>query len=240
MKELQLNAEAREIGTKGDLHKHRENGSIPAIVYGAKEKSIPVWVNEKDFTKVLHTELGENALIKLKVKNTSKTVLVNEIQRDVISEKPIHIDFHIVSLKKKIEVDVPLHATGEAPGVKVAGGILEHILREIHVSCLPTNIPESINIDVSNLNIGDSITVKDLPGIEGVEVLSDPESILVHITVPTVVEEEPAPAVEEMGPAEPEVISKGKKEEAGEEEETKKEKAQPEKKTPEKKTEEKK
>ena len=215
MKEVELGGQIREVSTKGTLNKSRSEGLIPAIVYGAKETSTPVWVNEKDFSRVLQTERGINVLIKLKYGSKSKIVLIKEIQRNVITDRPIHIDFHIISLKEKTEVNVPIQTVGEAPGAKTADGVLEHILREVRVSCLPTKIPESILVDISNLNIGEGITVKDLPPIEDVEILSDPESIIVHVTAPTKVEEVPVAAEAET--AEPEVIGKGKKEEEGEE-----------------------
>jgi len=214
MNEIILGVSERQITTKSSLHKVRESGLIPGIVYGEKEKNIAISVKEKDFYHIIHTELGENALIKLKTNDSSKTVLIKEIQHDMITDKPIHIDFYIVSLKKKIEVDVPVHIIGEARGIKESGGILEHLLREIHVRCLPTNIPRTIDVDVSNLNIGNNITVKDLPKIPEVEILSDLNSIVVNVVAPTKVEEIVAAVPEEVS-AGPEIISKGKKEEEG-------------------------
>ena len=244
MKEVVLETQLREIGTKNVLNRNRQNGLIPSIVYGKKESSVPLWVKEKELLKALHTEHGMNVLIKLKIGDQAKTVLIKEIQRNVISEKPIHVDFNVISLKEKTEVSVRLHTVGEAPGVKSGDGVLEHILREIRVRCLPTNIPNSIEVDISNLNTGQSITVKDLPKIEDVEILSDPDAIILHVTAPTKVEEVAVAA--EAAPTEPEVISKGKKEEEGEEGEeakegkTKEKEGPPEKKAPEKKPEEKK
>jgi large subunit ribosomal protein L25 len=247
MKEIELSAQSREIGTKNVLNRNRQGGLIPSIVYGQKETPVPVWVKEREFMKALHTERGMNVLIKLNIGSDAKTVLIKEIQRNVLTERPIHVDFHIISLKEKTEVSVPLRSVGEAPGVKSGDGVLEHVLREIRVRCLPTQIPDSIDVDISALNTGQGITVKDLPPMEGVEILSDPDAIIVHVMAPTKIEE--APVVAEATAAEPEVIAKGKKEEEGEagaegegkeKEAASAEKKAPEKKAPEKKAEEKK
>ena len=151
------------------------------------------------------------------MKDAAKTAIVKQIQRDCISQKPIHVDFQAVSLQEKIEVKVSLHIQGIAPGVKNSGGILEHLMRDIAVQCLPTNIPHNIVVDISSLELNHSITVKDLPRIEGVEFLSDENAIIVNVVVPAA-EEVPATPAEAAAAAatpgstaEPEVISKGKK-----------------------------
>lgn len=218
MEEIIIEGQSRDIVSKGNLRKFRQKGLIPGIVYGAKEKSAPVFVEEEKFIKALHTKSGQNVLIKLKIGDKSKTVLLKEIQRDIITRKPIHIDFYAISLKEKVGVEVPLKVVGEAPGVKVSGGVLEHIIREVSVRCLPTQIPEAFTVDVSQLNIGDNVTVKDLSTPDNVEILTSSDSIVVHIVAPVAIEEEvPAEPTLETEPAEPEVISKGKKEAEGEE-----------------------
>jgi len=212
MEEILLEAQKREKLSKGKLKEFRKKGMIPAVAYGAGEKTVSLFVSEKDIIKILHRGLGVNVLIKLKYDNTSKMALIKEIQKDVVNGKFLHLDFQIVSLKKEIEVDVPVHIVGEAPGVKNQGGILEHITRDIRVKCLPTEIPKAIEVDVSTLNIGDNILVKDLKVPPKVEIISDPNSIVVNIVAPTKVEEvAPAEGLVETT-AEPEVISKGKKE----------------------------
>jgi len=215
MKEVNLEAQAREITTKHSLKDMRIKGMIPAVFYGRGEKNISFSVNAKKFDEVLHAG-GSNVLVNLQFGNESKTAIVKEIQRDVISRKPIHIDFRMISMKEKIEISVPVHINGIAPGVKLNGGVMEHLIREVKVSCLPTDIPQSIEIDVSKLEIGQTIAVKDLPQIKGVDIISSQDTVLVSIVAPTILEEKPAAGTEGAagavaGGAEPEVISKGKK-----------------------------
>lgn len=219
MEQITLTAKKRETVSKGNLKTSRKQGLIPSVVYGSGEKTIPLFINEKELIKILRTDSATNVIIKLQYDSMVKNVLMKEIQKDVLSLKPLHVDFQIVSMEKKIEVNIPIKITGEAPGVKAQGGILEHITREIRVKCLPAKIPGTINVDVSSLNIGNNVTLKELKIPADVEVLGDPNSIILHIIAPTKVEEV-APTVDaiSVGPAEPEIISKGKKEE--EEEET--------------------
>ncbi|MBN1824513.1 MAG: 50S ribosomal protein L25 [Endomicrobiales bacterium] len=218
MKEVQLEVNLRNSATKHGLKNLRSSGAIPAIFYGHGERPTALSVNAKKFGEIIHAS-GANVLLSLRFGKEAKTAIVKEVQRDVITQKPIHIDFQAISLKEKVEVLVPVHIAGTAPGVKVSGGIMEHIVRELKVSCLPTDIPDFFEVDVSGLEINHSITVKDLPKREGIEVLTSKDSIIVNIVSPTVLEEAPAPGTEEeaaaiaaaAGPAEPEVISKGKK-----------------------------
>ena len=218
MDQVILQSQSRKLTTKSELKKSRMKGYIPGVLYGKNETTMHIMINEKEFTKLI-TKFKENVLIKLNLDNKEdKSVIIKEIQKNVLTHKPIHVDFYAVSLKEKIELDVPIKIIGEAPGVKNLGGILEHLLRNIRVRCLPTDIPKSIEIDVSGLNINQNIFVKDLPKSPKVEIISDPNSIIVNVVAPTKVEEAPAASViEEITPTEPEVISKGKKEEAGEE-----------------------
>ena len=218
MKEVILEAQSREISTKHTLKDMRLKGSIPAVFYGQGEKALSLSINAKKFDEVLHVG-GSNVLVSLKIGGESKTAIVKEIQRDVISRKPIHIDFQMISMQEKIEISVPVHILGIAPGVKLSGGVMEHLIREVKVSCFPADIPQSIDIDVSKLEINRSIAVKDLPSIKGVEIITLPTTILVSIVAPTILEEAPAPGTEAVAGAatgtEPEVISKGKKDEEG-------------------------
>jgi large subunit ribosomal protein L25 len=215
MKEVMLDAELRTISSKHMLKELRAKGMVPAVFYGHDEKNIIMAVASRKFDEVIHAG-GSNVLVTLNVGADKKTAIVKEIQRDVISQLPIHIDFQAVSLKEKIEVSVLLHITGIAPGVKLGGGVMEHILREVRVRCLPTDIPQAVTVDVSALEINHSIAVKDLPPMPGIEFISDPAAIIVNIVAPTVLEEAPAAGAEAAVAgaatgAEPEVISKGKK-----------------------------
>jgi large subunit ribosomal protein L25 len=214
MKEVTLDAELRGISKK-ERNKLRNEGKVPAVFYGNKEKSLSMSVGAKVFDDALRAG-GANILVTLNLGNEKKTAIVKEVQRDIISQKPIHVDFLAVDLNEKVEVNVPLHISGIAPGVKLSGGVMEHILREVKVRCLPTAIPQTVTVDVSALEINHSILVKDLPQIEGVEFISDPAGIIVNIVAPTILEEAPAPGTEAAAAtatgAEPEVIAKGKKE----------------------------
>jgi len=203
---------------KSNLRSLREQGLVPGVLYGHGEKPVTVAVEEKPFGKLLQTA-GKNVLITLDLEGKSESALVKDIQRDIIKRNMIHVDFQRVVMSEKIEVSIPIHVVGEAPGVKVSGGLLEHLTRAVKVRCLPSNIPPAIAVDVSALEIGQSILVRDLKPMEGVELLTDPALIIVNVIVPHV-EEEVAPAEGAALPgatgAEPEVIAtKGKKEEEG-------------------------
>jgi large subunit ribosomal protein L25 len=218
MKEITLEAEARPRGPPGAVKALRQKGLVPGIAYGDKEKPVTLSVDAKRMQTVLHSEGGRNALINLKIGTNSHPVLIKEIQRHPITRTLWHIDFQRISLKQKIETKVPVHVKGEAPGVKVGGGVLEHLVRDIRVRCLPTEIPASIDADISNLQLNQGIRAKDLLLPKGVEILLDAESVIVHVLAVKVVEETPAPgaAVPGATAAEPEVIKKGKVEEGAE------------------------
>ncbi|MBI5200653.1 MAG: 50S ribosomal protein L25 [Elusimicrobia bacterium] len=215
--ELNLEATVREgKGRKGDLTKLRVDRMIPGVVYGGKKDPVKVVVNEKELMKLTKTG-GANAIIHLKTGKGDDTVILKELQRHVVTNQPIHADFQRISMTTKIEVKVPLHVVGEAPGVKTGGGILEHVLREFKIKALPAKIPQKIDIDVSNLQLNMSIHVKDVVIPEGVEVLDAADHIVVNVVQPTVEEVvAPAPGTEGAAPGtEPEVIAKGKKDEEG-------------------------
>ncbi|MCK4532814.1 50S ribosomal protein L25 [bacterium] len=216
-KEVFLNAEKRTEMTRGEINELRLRGELPAVLYGRGQETIPLIINEKEFRKTMHTELGENIVITLKVKGENKkthSVIVKDWQIDSIKGNLLHIDFCQISLKKEIVVDVLVETVGEAPGVKEKGGVLEHILRELEVKCLPVRIPHSITVDISHLQIGENILVKDIVVPEGLKILNDLEQIVVNIVASTVLEEKTEEAIAGET-AEPEVISKGKKEEEG-------------------------
>ena len=215
MKEAVLEAETRSVAKRSELKNLRSKGMIPAVFYGKKDEAVSLAVPLKKFNEIIHSG-GANVLVSLKLKDGTKTAIIKEVQRDMISQVPIHIDFQAVSLSEKVQVSVPLHVVGVAPGVKLSGGILQHLMREVVIKCLPTHIPQKIDIDISNLQIGNIIAVKDLPKIEDVEIITDPNQIIVNVVAPAA--EEVAPAAEAAvagaapASAEPEVISKGKKE----------------------------
>ena len=218
MKEVILDAEGRNLGTKSELAAIRKNGKVPAVLYGKDIKAESIVVDSKAFLSLIEAN-GANAVINLNFKDGKKTAIVKSLQRDVLTQEPIHIDFKAISLKDKIEVLVPIHIEGVADGVKNFGGLMEFIVREVQVKALPTNIPQKISVDVSPLGIGQGITVGDLPKLEGIEYLQNSSTLIVHIVTIKVEEEKPADAAAAVGAeaAQPEVISKGKKDKEGEE-----------------------
>lgn len=228
MREIMLKAKARDKFGKEHVKKLRRKGVIPAVVYGAEISPLPLEVEAKSFHALLRSGLGENVIITLNIddpKNGDKKVLIREIQRDPVWGNILHIDFQQISLTKKLTINVPVHLVGAPLGVQQDGGILQHVLRELEVECLPTDIPEKIEVDVSNLKIGDSIHVGDIK-LEGAELLSDPQGSIVSVVPPTIFKEpEVAPAA---AAEEPEVITEKKEEEEEKEEEAKK-KEEPEK-----------
>jgi len=216
---IQLKGARREQIGKGGARKARAAGQIPAVLYGHGETPQPVAVEFREFEVALRNHKGSNAIVNLNVAGTEVTALVRDVQYDPLSRAIIHLDFQHISLTETVEVKVGLHFTGLAVGVKDGGGILEHILRDVEVRCLPTAIPASIDIDVSHLNIGDSVHVRDLQAAN-VEILNDPDTTLATVVPPTVMEEKPAEAAAETveGATEPELsVERGKKEEPGEE-----------------------
>jgi large subunit ribosomal protein L25 len=214
MKEVLLEVEARQLGSKGKLAAMRNSGKSPAVFYGKGIEPQSIAVDSKKFLSIIETK-GANVLIALNFKDGSKSAIVKSIQRDIISQLPIHIDFQHVSLTEKIEVSVPIHIEGIADGVKNFGATMETIIREVRISCLPTNIPQTIPINVVPLGIGQGIKIEDLPKLENVDYLQDPSTLILHVVAASAQEEKPA--AEGEAKAEPEVISKGKKDKEGEE-----------------------
>ena len=221
MEEVILEAELRKDTGRIGVTRLRREGFIPAVIYGEGRSSEAIKLSAHSFLHLLHEQRLENAILTLKIKNAKKAqkkaCLIKEIQYHPVHGNILHVDFYEVSLTKAIKVNVPVVTKGEAQGVKQDGGSLEHILWEIEVECLPTNIPKQIEVDVTSLKIGDSLHVKDLTIPENVKVLNDPEATVVAVSAP-VKEEVAVEAVEGESPAEPEVI-KEKKEKPAESEE---------------------
>lgn len=207
MKQVVLEAELRDVSK--NLNALRSAGKVPAVFYGKKEEPIAISVDAKAFMSIVEKE-GANVIVELKLKDSSKPAIIKELQRHVLTQAPNHIDFQSISLTEKIEISVPIHVEGVADGVKNAGGTLEHVLREIKVKCLPTDMPSKISVDVTALKVGDDITVEQLPKLNGVEYEHDPKGVVVTVIAQAVEEEKPAEAAEAQAP---EVIGKGKKEE---------------------------
>ena len=216
MEQLTLAAEPRALGTKGARNDLRRAGRVPAIVYGHGVEPVTVAVEGKSFDRVMRTAAGGAALVKLELPGgPPRTVIVKAVQRDIISRKPIHVDFQQISMTEKLEVPVPIMVVGEPEGVRTKGGVLDIIVREVRVRCLPTAIPAAFRIDVTALQIGQGVLVKDLEVPAGVEMLTAAAQVVLNVTAPTILEEAPAVAAVGVAPttAEPEVIKKGKKDE---------------------------
>ncbi len=216
MEKIILDAKTRtDLGKSGSNHL-RKTGEIPGVVYKGGGKGINVQIVNRALWHALHTEAGENAVITMNIedgdKRVEKTVILQEAQRDPLNDKFLHVDFHEISLTDKIKVKVPVNIKGEAPGVVEDKGILTQVTWELEVECLPTEIPEHIDVYVNELHIGDAIHVKDLTIADGVEVMVDGEQVVVSVSVPQAEEvEEPVESAETE--EEPELIKKGKKEE---------------------------
>jgi len=225
---IPLKGARRTVLGKGGARKARAAGEIPGVLYGHGEEPVPVAIGARDFDLALRSHRGGNAIVSLALNGGEYTALVRAVQYDPMTHAILHLDFQHISLTETIEVKVGVHLTGIAVGVKDGGGILETILRELEVRCLPTAIPPSIEVDVSHLQIGDSIHVRDIQ-VPDVTILNDGGETVATVVPPTVMEEKPVEGVvEEPAAAEPELIAKGKKEEgeeaAGESKEKKEEK----------------
>lgn len=214
MEKFTLDSQERKPASKGEMKKLRASGLIPAILYGDMI-NIPITVDAAKFATLLK-KAGHNVIITLNMPDkTPKTVLIKDIQKNVISRELSHIDFYQISMKKKIDISIPVVLVGEAPGVK-SGGVLSHIVRELKVKCLPADIPEKITVDISKLEIGNTVLVKDLVVPKNVEVMVAPDQIVANIVSPTILEEVVPGVIGAEAVAEPEVIGKGKKEEVEE------------------------
>ena len=213
---IQLKGSKREQIGKGGARKARAAGKIPGVLYGHGEDPVPVTVGTRDFQLALHHHEGGNAIVNLNVGHGDITALLRDVQLDPLTRHIIHLDFQHISLTEQIVVEVALHFVGMPIGVKDGGGILEHIVRTLEVRCLPTAIPPSIDVDVTALNIGQNLHVRDIT-VSGFEIVTDPEVTIAAVVAPAAEEVAAPAAVEGEGAApaeaaEPEVVAaKGKK-----------------------------
>jgi large subunit ribosomal protein L25 len=212
MERVTLNAEKREASGKGVARSLRRDGLVPAVVYRAGN-STPITMNRKELSRFIQTTAGEQVMVNLQFADgENRLALVKDFQVDPIEGSLLHTDFFEVSLTEEIRVTVHVVTQGEPIGVKRDGGLLQHGVREIEIQCLPDKIPGHVEVNVSGLETGKAIHVSDLVLGEGIKVLSDPGDLIATVTAPIVEEAAPAAAAAET---EPEVIKKGKKEEAG-------------------------
>ena len=214
-KAIQLKANPRSVSGTVEAKKARKAGLVPAVIYGRHlGKPQNLQLDARELKAALGKTTGEHVLVDLEITGGDKTLaLIQDVQHHALKRHIMHVDFHALHADEKMHTTVPVVAFGEASGVKNLGGILEQLLRSIQVECLPKDLPESIVVDVTALEIGDAIHIKDLPLPAGVTALGNPETSVLHIAAPAV-EEVAAPAAEGAAATEPEVI-KEKKPEAG-------------------------
>lgn len=185
MREVPLSAVPRDARGKGAARRSRQTGDIPAVVYGPEIQPIPIAVSEKALRQAMKESAGATSIYDLEVDGNHNKVLIRDIQRDPITSKIIHIDFHAISMTKPISVAVPFKFVGTPRGVKTDGGIMQTTMRQLEISCLPTDIPEAIEVDVEDLGIGDAIHVHDLQ-VPSAEIRSELRRTVVVIAAPTV------------------------------------------------------
>ena len=206
---------AEESRGKNEARRLRASGRVPAVVYGARKPSLAISLDPKQISKILQSESGHNTIFELQLDGDNARVMIVDWQYDPMKGKLLHIDLKRIAMDERIKVQVPIHLVGEAAGVKQQGGILDQVLREVEIECLPSDIPSHFDANVSELVFGTVLRVADLAHAASVKILTDPNQTVAHITS---VKEEVAPTPEAVAaeaaaaPAEPEVIKKGKQE----------------------------
>src|ERR1035441_2909926 len=216
-----LEAQKREPGNKNAARRVRVAGKIPAVVYGAGKDAATVAVDPRQVLRITRCESEHNTIFDLALDSDRVKAMIVDWQFEPIKGKLLHVDLQRIAMDKKLTVTVPVVLKGEAAGVKQEGGILEQLLREIEIECLPVDIPKSIEVDVSHLTFGVEVRVKDIPHSDKLKFLTEENQMIAHITsVKEEVVATPEAVAAEAGavPAEPEVIKKGKQEVEGEEE----------------------
>jgi len=215
-KDIIVKATQREGRGKNDSRRARRAGQVPVTIYGGQGEAVAALAPLSELAAILRSDSGRNTIFTLDVDGVGPAeVMFIDRQIDPVRSRLIHADFKRLVKGEKIEATVPLRLVGEPIGVREHAGILEQMIREVEIRCQPREIPEHIDVDVSNLDVHDVLHVSDIPGIEGVEILQEADTAIATIGV---VREEvvEAPPVEGEAPAEPEVIGKGKKEDEGE------------------------
>jgi len=215
--EITITAKPRQTRGKNEARRLRVQGLTPAVVYGAGSESVAVAVNPKEVNKILHSATGHNTIFNLAVDGSTTPVMIVDYQNDPVKENLLHVDLKRIDLNKRIVVKIPVNVTGEPKGVKIQGGLLEIVKREIEIETLPAEIPEQYTLDVSDLMIGQNLRASAIPMTGSQKLTSSPDQVIAHVVALRAEEEAPA-AVAEPGAApaaaaEPEVIKKGKKEE---------------------------
>jgi len=222
IKDITVDASLRGERGKNEARRLRRGGRVPAVLYGGGKDSVPVSVNSKQISQILHSAAGHNTIFQVAISSgAQEAAMLVDWQVDPVRGNLLHTDLLRIDLAKTLTVKVPIIGQGDAKGVKTQGGLLEAVTREVDVECLPADIPENITVDVSELELGQAIRAKDLPATDRYKVVTDPDRILFHVIMLRQEEEKPAEAAVEGeavagAPAEPEVIKKGKQLEEGE------------------------
>src|SRR5881396_1471429 len=215
-KDITVAAEVRAARGKNEARRLRVRGFIPAVLYGAYKDSVAIGVSPKELVHILNSKTGHNTIFNLAIQGGENTpVMVVDSQRDPVKGNMLHADLKRIDLSKRIRVSVPVNTSGEAAGIKLQGGLLEIISREVEIECLPDEIPEHFEVDVSSLMIGQSVRAGAIPMTGSMRLLSPPEAVIAHVVALRVEEVAPAAVTAEVAPvaeagAEPEVIKKGK------------------------------
>jgi large subunit ribosomal protein L25 len=213
-KQVKLKAEPRNATGRSAARKLKARGIVPAVIYGGKQKSQALQVLERDINAMLSHASGENILVELEIagEKAGRTALLQEVQHSPVRGDVVHVDFHAISMDEKIEANVPLEALGMATGVKNFGGLLEQNLRALAIECLPRDLPDKITVDVSALNIGDAIHVRDIKMPSGVTIKVNPDLTAFSVVAPLAEEVAVTPEAEAAAAAGPEVITAKKEE----------------------------
>ena len=212
--QLKINAQPRAEVGRNAVKKIKAAGFVPAVIYGAKDAAQNLQIVERELSQLLGHATSESVLVEVNVKDGgTKTALISEVQHHPVSGAILHVDLHAVAMDELFTVEVSVETTGEPEGVTTGGGVLEVTLRTVEIECLPGDLPEAITVDVSKLQIGDSVHVRDLVLPKGVTVLNDAELTVAHVAAPTVAEESDRTPRPHAEGAQPEVVGEKKPEE---------------------------
>ena len=219
MSTVQFNVTKRDSLGKEASKKFRRDGLIPAVVYGKKKENLNINVNHLKLKQIFKSDAGENTIIEMQVEDSDikKKVLLKEAHLDTLTSNPIHLDFYEINESEKVKVSCPLKFTGKPEGVK-NGGVIQTLANEVQVQCLPENIPNNIEIDIAHLEIGETFRVEDLTEVEGVDIVSNPNSTVLSILAPRLITETQEASSEEEGEEQQEESSEEKPAESDKEE----------------------
>ena len=207
---ITITAEKRDVFGKNCARRLRKDGLMPAVIYGGSADALPIILNKKDIFRIMKTETRENTLFKVAVGSDERDAMIKELQINPVTHEVLHADLVRIAMDKLLQVTIPIVPVGEAVGVKIDGGFVDPLTREVEVECLPGDIPESIEIDISHLHLNDSIKVADVTPPPGIRILTDPSTVLVLIGMSRTeeVKAEEVEAEEGAEEKEPEVIKK--------------------------------